>query len=198
MWGPTPRLLAILASALALALAAPAPAPARSFPMADAAAVAAAVAAADAEPAPPAVVSREVQLLSRHRTVARLAALQHQPCRFRTSLCPDRCGHGGAVARFDVVRYLEYFKEPGQQYGDPQGAAHFVKLGGGPGSDAQSLPGLDEAIRALPIGALVRLDWNHNYVSTTWAGGGIGKGPERPVTRLEAFADEAAAAAATL
>ena len=158
-----------------------------------------AAAAAGADAAPPAVVSREEQLLSRHRTVARLAALQHQPCRFRTSLCPNDCGHGGTVARFDVVRYLEYAKEPGQQYGDPQQAAHHVRLGAGAaGSEAQPLAGLDDAIRALPLGTLVRLDWDHNYVTTTWAGGGVGKSPERPVTRLEAFADEAAAAAASL
>jgi len=180
---PRAAAAAALLAALALAMAAPA---------------IAAIDGAAAAHAPPAVASREAQLLSRHRTVARLSALQQQPCRFRTAQCPNECGHGGSVAVFEVVRYLEYHKEAGQQYGDPQQALHHVKLGAGAGSEAQALAGLGEAIRALPLGAPVRLDWDHIYVTTSWAGGGVGKGPERPVTRLEAFADEAAAAAATL
>ena len=190
--GPRAQLarLAALALALALALLAPAMAARHALALDGEAAAAAAP--------PPAVVSREVQLLSRHSTVARLAGVQQRPCMFRTSECPDRCGHGGAVAVFDVVRYLAYEKAPESPYGDQQQQRHHVRLGAGDaGSERQELAGLDEAIRALPAGALVRLDWQHNYVSTTWAGGGVGKGPERPVTRLEAFADEAAAAAAT-
>jgi len=157
----------------------------------------AAAAAAAAAAAEPAAASRASRLLSRHATVARLAALQHQPCRFLTSLCPHECGHGGVVAVFDVVRYLAWERTPGEKYGDERQPRHHVRLDApAGGSERQELPGLDAAIRALAVGALVRLDWRHDYVTTTWPGGGSGSGPERPVTRLEAFADEAAAAAA--
>jgi len=146
---------------------------------------------ADDEPAGPPVESRTAQLLSRHATISRLAGLQQFPCRHLTSLCPDRCGHGGTVAVFDVVRVLEYFKEPTQQYGDPEQQRFHVKLGvtNPLMSEFQELPGLDDAIRALAVGQLVRLDWRHDYVTTTWVGGGSAKGPARPVTRLEPYVE---------
>ena len=172
--------------------------------MADAGADAGAAAAgagAAAPPPEPAVVSSTPQLMTSHATVARFAGLQALPCRHLTSLCPDRCGHAGTLAVFDVVRYLHWAREPGQQYGDERQARHHVRLGGEPGwgagaRQATLVPGLDAALRALAPGTLVRLDWRHDYVTTVWEGGGSAKGPERPVTRLEAFASEEAAAAA--
>ena len=56
------------------------------------------------------------ELLSKHDTVAEFVKTEDSPCRFKTSLCPDQCDHGGKVAVFKIIRYLDYQK-PGQ-YGD--------------------------------------------------------------------------------
>lgn len=42
------------------------------------------------------------ELLSRHVTRGTYDGPVNIPCRFRTSLCPDRCGHGGQAVKFTV------------------------------------------------------------------------------------------------
>ena len=120
------------------------------------------------------IVTRE--LLSSHSTRARFVGVRAVPCRHRTSLCPDRCGHGGDVAEFAVIEYLDHTK-PGE-YGDARQAAFHVR-------PADAAPHVAAALRAMAPGTHVRLDWVHDYVTRTHAGGGVSKSPERHITLLE-------------
>lgn len=135
---------------------------------------------------PPAVVSREVATLSRHETIATFAGIKRSPCRFLTSLCPDRCGHAGEVALFSINSYISY--EKFGQYGDPESTQFHVRVDNNGGNGSEKQPeGISEKVRALVEGQIVKLSWDHNYVTTTWEGGGSGKSPERPVTLLEPY-----------
>lgn len=118
------------------------------------------------------------ETLSLHRTVARYEGTVEVPCRFRTALCPERCDHGGAYARFAIVEYTGYEK-PGE-YGDGRQEAFLVRVAHKDGSpDAATPEALRLAIAALEPGQVVGLDWAHVYVSA----GGV-SAPERIVTRL--------------
>lgn len=132
------------------------------------------------EPAP----EKQRELLSAHETVARFTGLKDHQCMGRTSLCPDRCGDSGKLATFEIVRYLSYEK-PGE-YGDPKQERFLVLI-----EDKMKNPKVPAAIRdailALKPGDLVRLQWNHDYV--TQAGS---KFPERPITRLSVLTKEQA------
>ena len=117
------------------------------------------------------------ELLSSHRTRATFTGVKQHPCRFRTSQCPDRCGHGGSLAEFAVDAYLAHEK-PGQ-YGDDPVAVFYQRVSEAP-------PHVAAAIAALSPGAKVRLDFVHVYVTRTEQGGGLSKFPERAITLLEA------------
>ena len=131
--------------------------------------------AAAASAAAPATITRE--LLSSHATRATFSGVKQHPCRFRTSLCPDRCGHGGAVAEFAVDVYLSHEK-PGQ-YGDDPVAVYYQRVSEAP-------PHVAAAIAALSPGDKVRLDFVHDYVTRVEQGGSVSKFPERTITLLEA------------
>ena len=60
-------------------------------------------------------------LLSSHETLAKFQGVQKRKCLGRTSLCPDRCGHSGAVAHFKIIKYLSYNKLG--KYGDAKGSS---------------------------------------------------------------------------
>jgi hypothetical protein len=128
------------------------------------------------------------ELLSLHDTVARFAGLHPHTCRGLTSLCPDRCGHSGDMAVFDVVRYVRYEK-PGQ-YGDPQGKEFRFLV-----QDTMKNPKVPQElaarVAALKEGDLVRLTWRHEYVTRT-EGGGSSSFPERPVAVIEKLKPEEA------
>mmetsp|Transcript_8953 Transcript_8953/g.23449 ORF Transcript_8953/g.23449 Transcript_8953/m.23449 type:complete len:135 (-) Transcript_8953:74-478(-) len=119
------------------------------------------------------------ELLSLHETVSRFAGVVDMPCRHMTSLCPDKCNHGGPVAVFDVEEYRKYEK-PGK-YGDAQASKFHVKL-----SDSCQPKSAIECIGTLEKGQMVKLNWNHDYVTCTSSGGKFSsKYPERPITLLE-------------
>ncbi|KAI9008534.1 flp protein [Hyaloraphidium curvatum] len=99
-----------------------------------------------------------------------------------TSLCPDKCGHGGAVAVFKVLGYTNYEK-PGK-YGDEKQQRFHVKLAG---IGAEKNADVVAKIKALKPNDKVVLDWNHDYVTR-----GGSKSPERPVVKLEPISAEAA------
>lgn len=115
------------------------------------------------------------ELLSSHDTVARFAGMKEHRCLGLTSLCPERCGHSGKLATFEVVKYVRYEK-PGE-YGDPKQEVFQVLV-----EDNMKNVKVPEAIRdaifALKAGDLVRLQWNHDYISQEGA-----KFPERPILR---------------
>ena len=50
------------------------------------------------------MASRE--LLSVHKTVAVFDGLTEQQCLYRTSLCPNQCGHGCTTATFSIKKVL--------------------------------------------------------------------------------------------
>jgi hypothetical protein len=134
---------------------------------------------AEAHPVPqePVLVSQERELLSSHDFHATFTGIQLQPCRHMTSLCPDRCNHGGSWAVFAVTSYIAYSK-PGQ-YGDEQQTVYHVKF------DEKMPADIAATIRTLAPGDAVHVKYDHEYVTNTWSGGGQGKFPERPVRLVE-------------
>ncbi|QOV89512.1 hypothetical protein [Humisphaera borealis] len=129
------------------------------------------------------------ELLSSHRTVANLVAVEDRKCRGLTSLCPDQCGHSGKFASFAIVAYLDYQK-PGK-YGDPKGKDFMFQV-----EDNHKKPRIPTELAGkladLKPGDYVLLDWNHDYVTRTEAGGGSTSSPERPVVKLEKITKEEA------
>lgn len=122
------------------------------------------------------------KLLSSHDTEARFEGLKDHRCLGRTSLCPDRCGHSGKLATFAIVKYLGYEK-PGE-YGDPKQERFQILI-----EDNMKNPKVPAAIHktisALTPGALVHLQWNHDYV--TRAGSSF---PERKIRELSIINDK--------
>lgn len=100
-----------------------------------------------------------VEVLSTHRTKAVYEGVRHLPCRHRTSLCPDRCGHARDVGVFRITEYVAYDK-PGQ-YGDGKATEFLLPLVEGGEVSADILA----AAKALAKGDAVRLDWLHEYVT---------------------------------
>lgn len=114
-------------------------------------------------------------ILSSHRTEATLKEVKDLPCRFLTSLCPDRCGHATRVAIFQITKYLQYEKEG--QYGDPKQELFYLDLKKDPYGQNKSIR---ETATALKVGDAVKLNWNHLYIKKAGA-----SYPERPVVLLE-------------
>jgi hypothetical protein len=113
------------------------------------------------------------EVLSSHRTKAVYEGTRHLPCRHRTALCPDRCGHTRDVAVFRITEYVAYEK-PGE-YGDPKTAEFLLPLKEGEEVSAAILA----AAKDLSKGAAVRLEWLHEYVTREGS-----KYPRRRVTLL--------------
>lgn len=136
----------------------------------------------------------ERELLSANEVVAVYAGQQARPCMFKTSLCPDKCGHGQTWAIFEIKKYLKHVK-PGQYGDEKQDKFHFSLT---KPSGARS-PGMAEdqdvfvaAIQTLHEGDSVHLAWNHDKVTTHWKSGGMGSGPERPLTKMDKISAEEA------
>lgn len=125
--------------------------------------------------------SRQEDILSSHQTKARYDGIHFIPCRFRTALCPDKCGHSKNVAMFTVITYLDY-KKTGE-YGDEKQMVFSVDVSS-PVTQASFADKVRQTISHLKDGAIVRLDWNHIYVTDKGS-----SFPERPVTKLEPWKD---------
>ena len=95
----------------------------------------------------------------------------------RTARCPDRCGHSGKLASFEIIEYLAYEK-PGK-YGDPKNKTFQVLIKDNM-SNLKVPAAIAKAILALKPGDTVHLQWNHNYVTK----GGTSS-PERPIQKIE-------------
>jgi hypothetical protein len=117
------------------------------------------------------------ELLSSHDTIAKFTGITDHECRGRTALCPDRCGHSGKLATFEIVKYLAYEK-PGQ-YGDEKQKTFHVLIEDNM-KHAKVPAEILKAIGALKPGATVRLKWNHDYVTKNGS-----KFPERPIAGIE-------------
>ena len=122
---------------------------------------------------PLALAADKVEVLSSHRTKAVYEGVRHLPCRHRTSLCPDRCGHARDVAVFRITEYVAYEK-PGQ-YGDAKATEFLLPLSQGEEVSAEILA----VAQGLSKGDAVRLEWLHEYVTKDGS-----KYPRRRVTLL--------------
>lgn len=124
--------------------------------------------AQDGAPAP------QVEVLSTHRTDAVYEGTRHIPCRHRTALCPEKCGHATDVAVFRITAYRSHEKG-NPSHGDPEAREFLLPLKAGESVPADVLA----ATRALKAGDAVKLDWVHEYVRSEGA-----SYPRRRVTRL--------------
>ena len=114
--------------------------------------------------------------LSSHDTEARFLGIKDHRCMGLTALCPDRCGHSGKLARFEILKYISFRKSG--EYGDPKQKEFVILIEDNEGNPKVSEKTL-EAIRALKSGEEVRLKWNHDYV--TREGSSF---PERHITEV--------------
>jgi hypothetical protein len=117
------------------------------------------------------------ELLSSHSTVAKFIGVKDHRCMGRTSLCPDRCGHSGKLASFEIIEYLDYQK-PGE-YGDPKQTNFQVLIRDNQGS-AKIPDEILSIIESLKPDTKVKLSWKHDYVTKDKA-----SSPERPITKIE-------------
>lgn len=124
--------------------------------------------AQNAAPAP------QVDVLSTHQTDAVYEGTRHIPCRHRTALCPEKCGHAMDVAVFRITAYRSYVKHS-PNHGDPEAKEFLLQLRPGEVASAEVL----SVVRVLKVGAPVRLDWVHEYVRTESV-----SYPRRRVTQL--------------
>ena len=115
------------------------------------------------------------ELLSRHDVVAKFSHIQHIPCRFRTSLCPDHCDHATDVAVFDVIKYINYEKHG--EYGDEKQEQIFVDVKKEIYKQDASIAAL---AKTLKKGQKVKLVYDHIYLTKD-----NGSYPVRPCTKLE-------------
>lgn len=122
-------------------------------------------------------MARTFDVYAKHQVIAIFDGIQHHPCRFRTALCPDRCGHARDVAHFNVVEYEKYEKL--NEYGDDKQEVIFCDLNPNAEEDRQT-PEIIAAIKALKKGQKVRLTCEHIYVNT-----GTAQFPERPIRSVE-------------
>ena len=123
------------------------------------------------------------QVLASNSFEAAYLGLMELPCRGMTADCPDKCDHATKVARFRVLRNVDYCQN--SEYGDEKVAPGSIVM-----VDVKKLtPGQDDAaifelIDKLEPGSKVIMTQEHCY-------GEIGDlvTPFRPVTKLETIPD---------
>lgn len=127
----------------------------------------------------------QLEVLAEHKVIAAFDGQAFHRCLGRTGLCPDRCGHSGDFANFEITDYLHY-KKPGK-YGDKQQETYRVQT-----TDFNREPTGDPALFAyvetLEKGDLVLIEWKHLYGEVR---PGV-KSPVRPLLLLKKI-DEAEA-----
>ena len=123
------------------------------------------------------LASPKVELLSSHDTKAKFTGITDHKCMGLTSFCPDRCGHSGKLASFEITEYIAYEK-PGE-YGDPKQETFQILIKDNMGN-AKVPDEIAKDILALKAGDAVHLQWNHNYVTKDGT-----SSPDRPIAKLE-------------
>ena len=132
-------------------------------------------------------------LLATHETIAVFKGIEHRPCLFKTSLCPNECGHAQDWANFDIQRVIKYEK-PGQ-YGDDLATKFHYSMKetqldskDEPDHAKEQKAFRDIIISQLTAGDNVLLSWRHDYVHRSNVVDGQeykSSSPERPITKLE-------------
>lgn len=120
--------------------------------------------------------SGNFKVLSVHDTDAVFAGTREHVCMGRSMLCPDRCGHSGTLAVFEVEKYNSYSAP--DKYGDPKTDAFTCLLK--PEGSTEVSKNLVEKINTLNPGDKVHLKWAHIYVSDSDGG----NYPERVICDL--------------
>lgn len=136
----------------------------------------AAAAFAGAAPLP-----EKADMLATNTVVAKYVQTVDMPCRFMTTLCPDKCDHATRLAQFEVVKN-ENYEHPGK-YGDEKlepGAIASVDV---KKDILGQAPEIAQKIESLKPGDMVRLTITHYYVQQ-----GQGQFPVRPAVSLEPVA----------
>ena len=100
-------------------------------------------------------------ILSTNSTIAIFEGIKRNECMFRTSLCPDKCGHSTEIAQFKIIEYLDYTK-PGE-YGDEKQEYFYANMNLNAPEDKQKKEYID-FINQLKIGDKVKLKWDHIYI----------------------------------
>ena len=122
-------------------------------------------------------MTRTADVLCVNEVTATFTGIEHHPCRFMTSLCPDRCNHATDYAIFKVDEYSKYEK-PGE-YGDDKTEQFHWDLK--PTADSNKLhPEYLEIVKNLHQGDKVKINWTHFYVHENGS-----SFPERSVTYFE-------------
>ena len=113
-------------------------------------------------------------LMYGYKSVATFKECYHQPCRFRTSMCPDKCGHATNIYKFHLDSLTVEKGENASKFVTPieQGTEHLI--------GEKELGTFLEVAESLQAGDKVNLAWNHDYVTTQ----GGSKYPDRPVVAL--------------
>lgn len=122
---------------------------------------------------------QDAKLLATNSVETHYLGTLERPCRHLTADCPDKCNHATKVARFRVLKNMDY--QQNSEYGDEKilpGSILEVDI-------KNPTPGQEDAavfsfISKLKVGAKVRLTQKHYY-------GKINNlsEPFRPITHIE-------------
>lgn len=120
----------------------------------------------------------KADMLATNTVVAKYVDTVDIPCRFMTTLCPDKCNHATKLAQFEVLSN-ENYEHPGQ-YGDEK-----LEKGSIASVDVKKdIPGqspeVAKLISELKPGDEVKLTITHYYVQQ-----GQGHFPVRPAVSIE-------------
>jgi hypothetical protein len=127
------------------------------------------------------------QTVATHEVIATLQGVRQQRCRFKTSLCPNQCNHGGPVAIFKIDQYVQMTPgdyQPTDATTVPTEESTFAMRAVVDGKEGIEQWAVD-TVNGLEQGNQVKLTWVHDYVTTTDSEGRSGSGPVRRVTQLE-------------
>jgi len=116
------------------------------------------------------------ELIFGYKSTAVFAGKQHQRCRGRTMMCPDRCGHTADtfVFNIDTITVTTNDQSKNAKFCTKQ------QMGSSKNCSAEDLGELHLPLaESLQVGETVELCWNHDYVTR-----GGGSFPQEPITAL--------------
>jgi hypothetical protein len=119
------------------------------------------------------------EVLAIHKAVVEFTGIEHFPCLYMTSLCPDRCTHAHDAGIFKILEYEDYQKAG--RYGDGKQTMFRVRLDSRARNNKQD-PAFIEMIKGFTPGQRLRISWEHTYVTDPVT---MSKWAERPLRSIE-------------